>query len=499
MRDLHQQLSLAWPGEALVSQSGTTSYARLEGATERVRLALKERGVGPGNLVALLLDRDPAGLAGLLGTLGTGACYLPLDTHAPSPRLLSLLERAEPTVILCHGHGLRRIRGLLRRGARLPTCLELTDDGAPAQVHPGDVEPGALVRPSSAYIMFTSGSTGEPKGVEVSREAVARLLAWAGERFEPGPRDRVLGLAPLYFDISVVELLLPLTCGARACLAPPLAGASPGTLAGFMEREEVTFCYLVSSVARQLVDALDLDGRYLDRLEHVILSGEAPQTAWVDRAMERMPGARLYNLYGSTEVPVCALFQIPRPPAGEIPLGREVGGAEVLLVTGQGREAGDGQEGEIWASGPIMLTGHFRDPGLDASRFVQRAGRRYLRTGDWARRDPSGRLIFAGRRDQQIKVRGMRVDLTEVEAVVARCPGVAEVAALALAHPEHGHQVRAAVSPLEVSADQVLDHCRQNLPGYMIPERVVSVAALPRTASGKVDRKQAASLVSSTP
>lgn len=309
----------------------------------------------------------------------------------------------------------------------------------------------------------------------------------------------MLALAPLYFDISVVELLLPLACGARACLAPPLAGASPVTLAGFMERQQVTFCYLVSSIARQLVDALDHSGGDLERLDHVILSGEAPRASWVSRAMERMPRARFYNLYGSTEVPVCAVHQIERPPAGEIPLGLEVGGAEVLLVTEDGQEADHGQEGELWASGPILLSGHLGDPGLDASRFVQRAGRRYLRTGDWARRDPAGRLVFAGRRDQQLKVRGMRVDLTEVEAVVSRCPDVAEVVAVALAHPEDGHRVRVAASPLAVSAEQVLDRCRQNLPGYMIPERVVTVAALPRTATGKVDRRQAASLVSSTP
>lgn len=486
---------LLFEGPALCSGQQRLSYADLEARVRYIQQELEERGIGPGKVVALLVERSPEGVAGWLGVLRTGACVAPLDIHCPAARLEAMLERLSPAALICQGHGRRRVGGLSRRGIQLPMCLALAEPGSEwlAGSEPGHVR---AVDPDAAYAMFTSGSTGEPKCVVVGRQAVRHLISWAGERFAVGCSDRMLCLAPLHFDMSVLELLLPLASGGCACLAPPLAGTSPATLANFLEQERITLCYLVASVAGRLAAGVQQDERDLSAVRAVILSGEPAGQEQVTAAMDLLPGARLYNLYGSTEVCACTVWKMERPPTGRIYLGGSLPGMDLLLVGEDGEQVEDGRPGEIWAAGPLLLTGHLDDPAMDQRRLVMRGGRRYLRTGDWARRDRRGGLIFVGRRDAMIKIRGLRVDLSEVEAVLLGHPAVAEAAAVGIPDPESGYRIRAAVTMTGPHDLEGLErHCAEHLPSYMLPERILPVDAMPLTRTGKIHRPQVRQLL----
>lgn len=505
----HWNTLLHRDGDALITDGAAVPYRELARAAAAVRDGLTGKGLGPGHRVALLAERTPAGVAALLGILSSGCCVVPLDARAPAARLRRLLQRTAAAAVVAEGHGLRRVRGLLRRDVPLPRCLAINGvtPAAVSEVHPGTVA-GRPVDRDAAYVMFTSGSTGEPKGVVVSRRTLAHVLDWFGRRFEVSGEDRVLALAPLHFDIALVELLLPLTRGASACLAPPLAGASPPSLAAFLNQAKVTLAYVVGSVARGLGGvAADAPSPHLTRL---VLSGEPAMPAWVAELHRSFPNAELFNLYGATEFPVATLYAIPRVAsagagdraAPSIPVGAPVEGVKVRLVDPGWEpaqpieQAGARLDGEIWIGGATVPLGHLDAPELDDQRLVMADGQRWLRTGDLGRLAPDGDLHFAGRRDDMVKVRGHRVDLLEVDVALASCPGVRSAAAVALPHPTDGHRlVAAACADPEVTAMDVLAHCGAELPAVAVPHHVALGCQLPTTATGKVDRRALAALL----
>mgnify|MGYP002640695796 CR=1 FL=1 len=476
---------------ALITGEQTISHGQLRAQAASVAEDLAAHGLGPGHGVVLLAERTPAGVATLLGLLQAGCCVIPLDTHAPSARLRDLLGRAAPRAVLAQGHGARRLRGLLSREAPLPLCLTVQAGADLRRTVSLLARGGAPFRPcpaAASHAMFTSGSTGEPKGLVFSRASLDQLLRWFAGRFSVGPSDRMLALAPLHFDISLVELLLPLSVGASACLAPALAGAAPGVLADFLQRSGVTLAYMVASMARGLPGELAAPSALA--LTRLILTGEPAHGAWVEGLQRSLPRAQLFNLYGATEVPVATLYTVPRPPPpGLLPLGRAVAGMALQLL-GQGdAPVAPGDAGEVVVSGELLPLGHLEDEAQDQQRMLIIDGARWLRTGDWARQDADQELHFIGRRDELVKVRGCRVDLTEVDRALGSHPGVTH-ALTCLAGAPADPELWAAVSGGPgLDATDVQLHCARVLPGYMVPARVEVLLPLPRTSSGKLDRR----------
>ncbi len=468
------------PGdEAVRAGERTLSYAELDDISGRIAGWLRARGAGPGARVALLLDRSLEGVLAVCGVLRAGAAYVPLDPVAPPARNAAILEDCAPAALIT-APGLRRRAAPVLSRAPIGAALELSE-GAEL---PPPVPAAAVDGEAPAYVLYTSGSTGRPKGVVLSHRAGLAFARWAGRAFGLGPGDRVSGLSPLQFDLSTLEIFATLLSGATVCVAPGGATAFPATLAGYLEREQITVWYSVPGVLARLLEA-GLEARDLPALRAVLFAGEVFPTAALRRLVAALPGARFANLYGPTETNVVAWHALEGPPEDDLPIGVAASDATLRIERPDGGEAGVEEPGELLVAGPSLLSGYLGDPEATAAAFAQRGERRYYRTGDRVRLDAAGRLRFMGRLDNMMKLDGWRVQPEEIEAALASHPGVRE----ALARKLDGRLealVVASGPPPEAAA--LLRHCAGRLPRYMLPARLTFVDALPRTDRGKLER-----------
>nr|WP_256463669.1 non-ribosomal peptide synthase/polyketide synthase [Kitasatospora sp. SUK 42] len=438
---------------ALVHGDVELTYAQVDARANRFAHALIARGVGPEQIVAVALPRSVESVVAVLGVLKAGAAYLPVDPSYPEARIAFMLEDARPSVVV--------------------------DD--PATVAEGEwpeTDPQvALDARHPAYVIYTSGSTGRPKGVAVSHTGVSGLVAAQVERLGVAPGSRVLQFASPSFDASFWDLCSALLTGAALVLAP--AEAPLEALAD--RRLDVTHVTLPPSALAALEGA-ELAASTL------VVAGEACPPELVARWA---PGRRMINAYGPTETTVCATMSAPLSPgSGVPPIGRAVAGFRVYVLDERLRIVPPGVAGELYVAGPGLARGYLNRPGLTAGRFVAcpfgPEGARMYRTGDLVRRRADGELEYVGRADQQVKVRGFRVEPGEVEAALAEHPAVARAAVLAQDDRLVGYAVPrpgAAVRPAALAA-----HLRDRLPDYLVPAVFVVLDALPLTPNGKLDR-----------
>jgi amino acid adenylation domain-containing protein len=350
-----------------------------------------------------------------------------------------------------------------------------------------------------AYILYTSGSTGTPKGVMISHRSSLTFVEWAAAAAGLCEEDRVCSPAPLHFDLSVFDIFA--TCHAAACLAViPDGGATfPVSIARWLESEQISVWYSVPSVLTLLVCFGNLHQFDLSRLRAVIFAGEVFPSKYLARLMAELPHPRYLNWYGPTETNVCTAFEVPasRADEGPIPIGKPCANTEVFAVTSEGSQVSrPGEEGELYVRGPSLMRGYWGLPAKTREALVQNPFRAdydelVYRTGDLVTLDPTGNYAYLGRRDAMVKIRGYRVELGEVEAALYRHPVIREAAVLPLPDELLGSRLRAVVSADgagSVTRENVLDHCRQWLPSYMVPDIVEFRESLPRTSTGKVDR-----------
>ncbi|MCO5171890.1 MAG: amino acid adenylation domain-containing protein, partial [Planctomycetes bacterium] len=408
------------PAAAAVVGAAPLTYGALAARSGALAARLRAAGVGPGQVVGLLVRRGAEAAVGVLGALRAGAGWLALDPDAPGPWRAAQVAQARARVVVT-GEGAPAVEGDV---TTVPLPLE-GDEGAPA---PDGVR---LAPDATAYVVFTSGSTGTPRGVPITAAALVNYLDWARTTFELGPRDRVLHTSPLVFDASVRQLLSPLLAGAAVVPADEATARDPRALLDLIAREGVTHW---TSVPSFLVHALrELERHpapraWLGALRFVLVGGEALPGALARRAWDLLGGAdgpRLVNLYGPSETTVNACFHAlggrPADDAATVPIGRAAAGALLRVVDAAGTEA---DRGELVIGGPGVSPGYL--VADEAGRFVTDAeGRRWFRTGDLVERAADGALTFLGREDGQVKVRGHRVEVGAVEAALAAEPGVA--------------------------------------------------------------------------
>jgi amino acid adenylation domain-containing protein len=473
---------------AVLAGAETCSYAELESRANRIAHTLRARGIGRGQRVGLCLERGVDMLACLLGVLKSGAAYVPLDPGLPEARVSFMAEDAElalvvSTAALAGVSGAARARQLLL-DVEAPAIAE----SSPRRLPPGPGDPRAE---DPAYVIYTSGSTGRPKGVVVPHRAIVNFLESMAR--QPGLRadDVLVAVTTLSFDIAVLELLLPLSVGATVVIAAREQALDGRALRSLLERCGASVLQATPVTWRLLVDA----GFCAAPGFKALVGGEALPQDLADALLAT--GAELWNMYGPTETTVwstCARIDDTR---GGIGIGRPIANTTALVVDAHGKPCPIGAPGELWIGGAGVALGYWKRPALTAERFVpdpwaSAAGAMLYRTGDRARWRGDGTLQHLGRLDDQVKLRGFRVELGEIEAAIARHPAVREAAAALREDGAGGGRVVGYLVAQDPPADlaaQLRSLLRSLLPEYMVPARFVLLPALPRTPNGKLDRR----------
>ncbi|HYH80774.1 MAG TPA: amino acid adenylation domain-containing protein [Longimicrobium sp.] len=466
---------------AVEAADAAWTLAELNARADRLAAELRARGAGRGTLAAVFLPRSAALPAALLGVLKAGAACVPIDPTYPDARVRWMLEDSGAAVVLTT----RALAAALPATGAAVLLVDEGDAGAPPAAPPSasaEVDGDEL-----AYLVYTSGSTGRPKGAAIPHRALANHMAWMREAFPLDAGDRVLQKTPVSFDASVWEFWAPLLAGATLVMAGPDAHRDPAALAGETAGRGITVLQVVPTLLRALLDEPAFArARTLRRL---FAGGEALPGELARRAAAALPGVEVVNLYGPAEACIDATAHRFAGEEGTVPLGHPIANLRAYVLDARLHPALPGAAGELWLAGEGLGRGYHGRPGLTAERwlpepFPGRAGARMYRTGDRVRRRAGGALEYLGRADEQVKVRGVRVEPGEVEAALAALPGVRE-AAVAV----RGGALVAYVAGGAPPAAELLALLRAHLPDAAVPTRYVALAELPRTPGGKLDRR----------
>jgi amino acid adenylation domain-containing protein len=477
---------------------GRMTYAELDSAANRLANHLAARGARPGDAVGLLLERGPELVVCMLAVLKAGCGYVPLDPAYPAERLAFMLAEADARLVIADGEtrdAADAVAGCPLSPVPYPLqFLDLDAGRAAIETAPG-TDPRIHLGPEAlAYVVYTSGSTGRPKGVAVPHRGVVRLVRQGGFA-ELGADTVVLHLATPSFDAATLEVWGPLLNGGRIALHPPRT-PSPAELREIIRREGVTTLFLTTGlfhlVADQAPDALA-------GVRHLMAGGDVVSIAHARRVMDAHPSLRLANVYGPTENTTFTTFNDLSPADWErasLPVGRPIAGTRTYVVDAAFNPAPVGAPGELLAGGEGLAWGYLRRPALTAEKFVPdpfgAPGSRLYRTGDRARWLPDGVLEFLGRLDQQVKVRGFRIETGEIEHILREDPRVGDAVVVARADGPGEKRLVAYVVPRDGAAPTAAalrEGLAARLPAYLVPGAFVLMDALPLAASGKVDRR----------
>ncbi len=472
---------------AVVAAEGRLTYGELEQGATALARHLRRLGAGPDVAIGVCMPRSRDLPLALYAVLKAGGAYLPLDPELPLERLRHLIADAQPAAVIADATVAPRLAGL---GARV-VCLDTdADEIAQAAAEPLEPEatPGDL-----AYILYTSGSTGRPKGVMVPHRAIANHMRWMAEALPLTEDDVVLQRTPIGFDASVWEFWAPLIAGARLVMGPAGAHRDPAVLARALVEHDATVVQLVPSLLRLLLDEPALTEAR--RLRRVCCGGESLTADLTERCLARLP-VEVINLYGPTEATIDATWWRCRRGEPSIPIGRPIANMRAWVLDAGLQPVPIGVPGELHLGGIGLARGYLNRPDLTAERFIPDprrpdSGERLYRTGDRARWRADGALEYLGRMDHQVKLRGMRIELGEVEAALAEHPAVREAVAAIREGAGGEPRLYAWIVPqAHAAVDRAtLRHFLvEQLPGPMIPHAIVALDALPLTPHGKVDR-----------
>ncbi len=484
---------------ALVDAGGSVRYDELDAAAARLCACLQALGAGPGERVAVFLERDRQLAVALLAVLRTGAAYVPLDPRHPAERVGYTLGDCAPRVVLSHS----RLRDALAQaqaatGAAAPACLCIDELPAAPSPLPAAPEAGADPR-RAAYVIYTSGSTGRPKGVEVSTGALANFLQ--SMRHTPGiqPSDRLLAVTTVAFDIAGLELWLPLTSGACVRLVSGDAAADGAALLDLMRRWRPTIMQATPATWKMLLEV----GWEGDAALKVLCGGEAFAPELAQALLERSHS--VWNLYGPTETTIWSTVHRVRDGEGPlVPIGTPIADTRVYVLDRHGALQPRGVAGEIFIGGAGVANGYFRRPELSAERFVADPfspdpGARMYRTGDGGRIRADHRFECLARLDDQIKLRGYRIEPGEIEVAIKDHPAVRDAIVVGRAHGDGDQRLVAyyvaASGPMAgghapATPDTLRELLQRRLPSYMVPSAFVALDAFPTTPNGKIDRQR---------
>jgi amino acid adenylation domain-containing protein len=477
---------------AVVFEGKALSYRELDERANRVARALQGHGIGPETLAGVCLRRSLDLAVALLGVWKAGGAYVPLDPTLPRERLSFMLRDASAKVLVTDDELLASF------GAETPPTLSL--DGDRARIDAESSAPlDAAVTPSNlAYVMYTSGSTGQPKGVMVLHAGLVNYLLWAKKVYAPASGEAAPVHSSIAFDLTVTSLFVPLVAGGRIeMLRDDVAGQA--LVASLRSVRERSLVKITPAHLALLAGELGMDGA-AERTKLFVIGGENLLAESVLLWRDHAPGTRLVNEYGPTETVVgCCVHEVAKddPRTGSVPIGRPIDNTRLYVLDRHGNPQPPGLVGELYIGGAGVARGYLNRPELTRERFLPdpfsgNAGARMYRTGDLARYRADGVLEYLGRIDNQVKIRGYRIELGEIEATLAKLPGVRDCAVIAREDGSAGKQLVGYVVPSPGASPTAEDLRRglgETLPEYMVPPQLVLLDALPLTSNGKLDRR----------
>jgi len=493
----------------------TVSHGQLDADANRLAWLLAEHGLRGGERVALFSPKRPAAVTAMLATLKAGCAYVPIDLESPPARLEGIVGAADARAVLVAPEATPLVDELIARGGLRPDVLAGALGPGPVEgerfaaafgTADGDAQPAGAppLHPSpdsAAHVLFTSGSTGAPKGVVITHANARAFVDWAVEHFRLREDDRLSGHPPLHFDLSTFDIYGTLAAGARLHMVPPQTSLSPPKLASFMREHALTQWFSVPSLLTYLARFDAIDYGDFPALRRLLWCGEVLPTPVLSHWMRRLPHVSFTNLYGPTEATIASshhtVLEVPADDTPPVPIGRACPGEELLVLDRDLKPARPGEIGDLYIAGVGLSPGYWNDLAKTAEVFLDdprpgRAGGRIYRTGDLASIDADGVCHFVGRADSQVKSRGHRIELGEVEAALDTVPGLRESAVVGVdSGGFEGTTICCAYVGSGSPAPRPAALRRQMsnlLPRYMLPSRWLDLDSLPKNANGKVDR-----------
>lgn len=452
------------------------TFAELEHSSNQLARALKHAGVKRGDRVVFCLGKSINAIKSVLAILKADAIYVPFNVQAPEARLSQVVNDAKPKLLICDGKTLPLVKnfdGVFNLDQEQASLPEQSSAALDYQNESSDL----------AYILYTSGSTGVPKGVMITHANIINATDWAVEEFQITDQDRMSQHPPLHFDLSTFDLYCAFKSGASLFLVPEELSLFPARLVKFIEEKKLTVWDSVPSVMVHMAIAGAVKPGRFPSLKKIFFNGEGFPTKYLAEWMKTYPDKEFINMYGPTETTVqCAFYRIPAPPTDLtklVPIGKATGGMEIFAV-----------QDELYVGGKGVGFGYWNSPQKTAESFIEFPGKgRVYKTGDLVRRREDGNYEFIGRKDNQVKVRGNRIELGDIDSAISLAPNVKEGVAYVISDKDTGgNELRARIYG-DTTAEEVKSVLAGRLPHYMIPDEIDIInEPLPRNSTGKIDR-----------
>jgi amino acid adenylation domain-containing protein len=495
--------------EAIRFSSQSLTYAELESRTNRLAQVLIEQGLGRGDRVGIYMNKSLETATAVYGIMKAGGAYVPLDPFAPPGRNSYVMKNCGIRHLITSDNKLDQLEQIQAEYAGLECLIGLQpQDALTVRCIPWqevDMAPSSgpdlnLTEQDLAYILYTSGSTGDPKGIMHTHRSGLSFAEWAASTYSLEPADRLSNHAPLHFDLSTLDYFASATAGATTVIIPEVLTKFAANMAKLIEQEAITVWYSVPFALIQLLERGGLDDRDFSSLRWILFAGEVFPTKHLRSLMSKLPQVRFSNLYGPTETNVCTYYHVTSLPESDdpVPIGKPCANVEDLVVDPDGAPVSPGEVGELLIRGGVVMKGYWGMPEKTAKGFYRRKvfgdyEDIFYRTGDLVQLEADGNYKYLGRKDRQIKTRGYRVELDEVEVAILSYAGVQEAAVYAVPDGGGSNLIEASAIPKPgdpLTEADVIEHIAGRLPSYAMPVKIEIVADFPRTSTGKINRRE---------